>query len=325
MNKRIMSFVVALAMCLSLSLYTAEPVWAAWEDRGDVTSIFQDVPAGAWYASYLQEAYNSGIVGGMSANKYGPGNNLTHAQIMVIVANLHSAIKQDDFQSKSVSGDHWAASFRDYCKSEGIIDGRFDASMDAYVTRAEMSYYFARLFEDEFWTGGTEFYGTVDNVSFSDMPRNGYDEYIMKLAKADIVGGFSDGTFQPNALVTRAQTSVFVSNILDMDMSYTFWKNSRTPYTQEPLPAEYQKFVDFLIGEYPEIREFINRHPVDQMTQLSHWDWSYDQPEVDSVEIQIMTVGGNSAGISLTARFEFNYSANVWELTTIDGLEHLNY
>ena len=49
MNKRIMSFVVALAMCLSLNLYTAEPVWAAWEDRGDVTSIFQDVPAGAWY------------------------------------------------------------------------------------------------------------------------------------------------------------------------------------------------------------------------------------------------------------------------------------
>ena len=35
------------------------------------------------------------------------------------------------------------------------------------------------------------------------------------LAKADIVGGKGDGKYAPDALVTRAETSVFVSNILD--------------------------------------------------------------------------------------------------------------
>jgi hypothetical protein len=47
------------------------------------------------------------------------------------------------------------------------------------------------------------------------MPENGYDEYIMRLAKADIVGGFDDSTFRPGEEVTRAQAAVFISNILD--------------------------------------------------------------------------------------------------------------
>ena len=328
MNRHIISFGIALVLCLSLILtgiQMAEPVWADWQDRGDVTSIFQDVPANAWYASYLQEAYNYGIVGGMSANKYGPANNLTHAQIMVMVANLHSDLEQDDFQSRSIPGDHWAASFRDYCKAEGIIDGRFDTLLDTNVTRAEMAYYFARIFEDEFWTNGDEFYEVKDGVAFNDMPKNGYDEYIMKLARADIVGGFADGTFRPGELVTRAQASVFISNILGMNMSYTFWRSSLISHVQTPLPAEYQKFVDFLIKQYPEIQEFIRRNPVDQMTELSWWDWDYDHPKDNLVDIYITHIGGNSAGIALTATFEFNYSANVWELTYIDGLEYLNY
>ena len=76
------------------------------------------------------------------------------------------------------------------------------------LTPAEMAYYFARTLDDKY-------YKDKKTVSFSDMPENGYDEYILKLAKADIVGGFSDGTFKPGDLVTRAEASVFISNILD--------------------------------------------------------------------------------------------------------------
>ena len=47
------------------------------------------------------------------------------------------------------------------------------------------------------------------------MPENGYDEYIMRLAKADIVGGVGGGKYAPGEKVTRAQAAVFVSNILD--------------------------------------------------------------------------------------------------------------
>ena len=179
-------------------------------DPNAVENIFKDVPGNAWYLKFLQKAYDSKIVGGKKdktgAAIYDPNGKLTHAEIMVMVANLHAA--QKDETVPRVSGNHWATMFQNYCKSEGIIDARFDEGLDAPVTRAEMAYYFANALTPES-------YKDKKSISFSDMPENGYDAYIMKLAKADIVGGFDDGTFRPGENVTRAQAAVFVSNILD--------------------------------------------------------------------------------------------------------------
>ena len=107
-----------------------------------------------------------------------------------------------------MAGDHWAASFRDYCKKEGIIDNRFDNSLNAPVTRAEMAYYFAN-------TLSASSYKDKKSVTLSDIASDPYKTEITKLAKADIVGGFPDGTFRPDELVTRAQAAVFITNIIN--------------------------------------------------------------------------------------------------------------
>ena len=175
----------------------------------DVSSIFKDVPSSAWYKAYLQNAYNNGIVGGMSANMYGPQNNLTHAQILVIVANLHSLQKGDqyDFAAHSVPGGHWCSAFLNYCKAEGIIDSRFDNVLNNNVNRGEMAYYFANALT-------SDSYVSKKSVNFTDISGNPYAAAINKLASADIVGGYSDGSYKPGNLVTRAEVSVFVSNII---------------------------------------------------------------------------------------------------------------
>ena len=59
-------------------------------DPNDVSNIFQDVPADAWYKTFLQKAYDSKIIAGTSATTYAPSANLNHGQIMVMAANLHS-------------------------------------------------------------------------------------------------------------------------------------------------------------------------------------------------------------------------------------------
>jgi hypothetical protein len=179
-------------------------------DPNDVSNIFKDVPANVWYKKFLQNAYDSKIIAGTSATTYAPAANLNHGQIMVMAANLHSRQKDDkyDFQGNKKAGEAWYQVFEDYCKAEGIIDGRFDGKETQNVTREEMAYYFANTLDDKY-------YKNKKSVSFSDMPENGYDEYIMKLAKADIVGGKGEGKYDPSALVTRAEAAVFVSNILD--------------------------------------------------------------------------------------------------------------
>ena len=175
-----------------------------------VSFIFKDVSSGAWYEKYLQSAYDNKIVGGTSADTYSPDSQLTHAQIMVMVSQLHSKQKDDnyDFQANKPAGSAWYQAYEDYCKAEGIIDDRFDGKEMQNVSRAEMAYYFAHTLEVRYYT-------EKKSVEFNDISASDYASDILTLAKADIVGGKGDGKYAPDALVTRAETSVFVSNILD--------------------------------------------------------------------------------------------------------------
>ena len=58
-------------------------------------------------------------------------------------------------------------------------------------------------------------YKEKKDVALSDIEGYIFKDDIETLAKADIVGGFPDGTFRPDELVTRTQAAVFVKNILD--------------------------------------------------------------------------------------------------------------
>ena len=183
----------------------------------DVASYFSDVKAGDWFVDHVKAAFASNIIAGFHDNTFRPTGNLTHAQIMVMVANLHSKQKNDnyDFQANRKEGDAWYQVFEDYCVAEGIVPaetfgagGPFEGKENENVTRAQMAFYFASAMTDET-------YAEKKEVALSDISGHIFEEQINKLAKADIVGGYTDGTYRPENLVTRAEASVFVHNILN--------------------------------------------------------------------------------------------------------------
>ncbi len=180
------------------------------KDAQPVDRIFTDVSANAWYKNYLQKAYSKGIIGGMSSTTYGPTSNLTHAQIVVMVANLRNLQNGGtyDFQANKVEGGHWCSAFLNYCKAEGIIDSRFDGTLDENVNRGEMAYYFAHALSGDS-------YKNKKTPELTDISENPYADDIIKLASADIVGGYDDKTYRADHLVTRAEAAVFISNIID--------------------------------------------------------------------------------------------------------------
>ena len=190
---------------------TPEEELTPWGTK-KVSAIFTDVPAGAWYEQFLQTAYENGIVGGKGNGLYDPSGNLKHGEIMVMVSQLHALAKGEKFQAAPNPGAHWAKAYCDYCKAEGIIDGRFDSKLDEYVTRAEMAYYFANALEDSYYLDKAD-------VSLSDIATEEYGGDILKLAKADIVTGYevqgqTAKEFRPANLVTRAEATVFIKNLL---------------------------------------------------------------------------------------------------------------
>ena len=182
-----------------------------------VSAVFSDVAAGAWYEAYLKSAYENGIIGGFPDGTYRPDGKLTHAQIMVMAAQLHSKQKGDsyDFQANKKDGDAWYQVFEDYCVAEGIVPaetfgagGPFEGEENTEVTRGQMAFYFASALTPES-------YKEKKDAALSDIDGYIFQNEIEKLAKADIVGGFTDGTFRPDELVTRAQAAVYICNTLD--------------------------------------------------------------------------------------------------------------
>ena len=85
----------------------------------------------------------------------------------------------------------------------GYIIGYEDGTIrpDASITRAEVATIFFRLLTDEardkFWT---------ETNSYSDVaPTAWYNNAVSTLSRMGILGGYEDGTFRPNASITRAE------------------------------------------------------------------------------------------------------------------------
>ncbi|MBQ2095260.1 MAG: 5'-nucleotidase C-terminal domain-containing protein, partial [Firmicutes bacterium] len=188
------------------------------KSKVDVTSYFSDVNEGDWFVDHVQAAFANDIITGFHDGTYKPKDNLTHAQVMVMAANLHSTQKGDnyDFQANRKDGDPWYQVFEDYCVAEGIVPaetfgagGPFEGEENTNVTRGQMAFYFSGTLTDESYKDKVE-------VKLSDIEGYFFQSEIETLAKSDIVGGYPDGTFLPDAMVQRSEAAVFVKNLLDI-------------------------------------------------------------------------------------------------------------
>lgn len=81
------------------------------------------------------------------------------------------------------------------------------------ITRAEVATIFYRLLTDE----ARAKYTTTDN-SFSDVKAGEwYTKAIATLENANIIGGYPDGTFKPNAPITRAEMATIIAKFANLD------------------------------------------------------------------------------------------------------------
>ncbi|MDR6721560.1 putative repeat protein (TIGR02543 family) [Paenibacillus amylolyticus] len=105
---------------------------------------------------------------------------------------------------------HWAKEMIEELASQGIITGYPDGSFypNENIKRHHMALIFIRAFEFE---------PKREAVSFSDVsPSHPYYEAIMSLQQAGIVDG-SNGDFQPNHSLTRAQMAKILTLALEIE------------------------------------------------------------------------------------------------------------
>ncbi|MGC5771273.1 S-layer homology domain-containing protein [Paenibacillus pabuli] len=178
-------------------------------DGGQGTDNDQDTP----YKAYIQ-----GYPGGL----FKPNNKLTRAEmasILAMISEKDATGPMDEFSD--VQSGYWGADAIAKVSKMGLMNGYKDGTFkpNQPLTRAEMASLVALL-------------GSASEISgdgFSDIGSHWAKEAILKAQSAGILKGYSDGTFRPNALLTRAEAVAAINRALGRapltNVSQPQWKD----------------------------------------------------------------------------------------------------
>ncbi|MCL6602206.1 MAG: S-layer homology domain-containing protein [Paenibacillus sp.] len=130
------------------------------------------------------------------------------AVIDSIAATKNESIKFSD------TGSHWGGSTIATAVKLRIIDGYQDGTFrpNASVTRAEFAVMIARAF-------GLS--SSPASAVFQDTGSEWAAGYIGALVEKGIVTGYADGSFKPNATISRAEMVTIISRVLDLSVLST--------------------------------------------------------------------------------------------------------
>lgn len=168
---------------------------------------FTDVPGSAWFAAYVEQASEAGIVTGYRdqygnlTGRFGPENPVTIGEALKI--SLEGAGYDT---SQGVGYGHWAAKYMSIAIGHGFQVTQINAlNLDRPATRAEV----ASLIADAFRIDHSTFTGG----QYTDVTAGtAYAGSIQALSRVGIVSGDTDATgnptgrFRPNAAINRAET-----------------------------------------------------------------------------------------------------------------------
>lgn len=169
---------------------------------------FPDTFGNAHRPAILRVA-DANIVSGFSNGFYGPDLAVTRGQLATFVARAAGlgtpGSNAPDFPD--IAGNTHRDSIRAAAEA-GYISGYADGTFgpEAPVTRAQVSSILAKAFGIPDSGGDLRF----DDVS----PKSVHAKSIVDLTDADVISGYPDNTFRPNAPVTRAQIATLLARAI---------------------------------------------------------------------------------------------------------------
>lgn len=178
--------------------------------------IFTDIE-NHWAKEHIIKLAQLGIVSGYTDNTIKPNDNITRAEMAVIIVKVASLKPAENINLDFVDKDEipkWAAGYIQTAVDNKIITGYEDNTFRASknLTREEMIVLIIKASGIEVGTGPKV-------PAFTDAEEIGSWalDFVAKSVELDIVAGYSDNTFKPKRNVTRAETFTVLDKILDKD------------------------------------------------------------------------------------------------------------
>ena len=170
--------------------------------------MFDDVPKSQWYAESVKEAYEFGLMQGVSAKEFSPSSTLTVAQGITIASRIYSI--KNNKTIPDVSGE-WYSKYVDFAVANGFLEkDKFD-DYNRKIKRIEI----AELLSDA--SGDLPKINNIDNNIFPDFGACSVSgAKITKLYAAGVLTGNDEyGTFEPYSDLKRSEISAMAVRIAD--------------------------------------------------------------------------------------------------------------
>ncbi len=206
-KKRFLSALLAAALVCTACPQSAQAV------------TFQDVPANAWYRSYVYDLVEKGVIHGTSATEFSPGKKLTRAAFATMLAQAalsEGDLRQYEFQGsfQDVTPKHWAYRYINWAAEAGIVSGYENKTFrpDKPVSRQEMAVMtvnFAKATGRQM-NAINEVFAFTDSGSIARFAASS----VRICQQAGVMVGDKVGTFRPNDTATRAEAATMYSNFL---------------------------------------------------------------------------------------------------------------
>ena len=239
------------------------------DDEDDTEeSIDEEVPLAEtpWLNTEDHYAY---IVGYSEDGTVRPNANITRAEVATIFFRLLTDEARDQFwmttnNFSDVLPNDWYNNAVSTMVNMGIIQGYEDGTFrpNANITRAEFAAIAAR-----FMASG---YGVEDDL-FTDIANHWARESINDAAMAGWINGYEDGTFRPDAAITRAEAVTLVNNVLQRKPDADHMFDSMIKWPDNPEGTWY----------YEAIQEATNSHDYDLFEDAEYETWTALQENRD--------------------------------------------
>lgn len=161
----------------------------------DLTALFTDIPANAWYYDYVEDLYAANVIDGYGDKTFRPQRTVTTGEALKMI------LLAAGYDEPAPVASHWARGYLNQALDLGILDRGDITDLDIPMTRAMMAKVAANALGLQ-PTGDTSPFTDTDSI------------YVAALYDHGIVDGYGGGIFGPDRSLTRAELSAIVWRML---------------------------------------------------------------------------------------------------------------
>ncbi len=199
--KKLISIILTAVMLLTVAITAS-------------AASFKDVKSSDWYYSSVNYVADKGIMQGTSSTRFSPNQTLTRAMGVTLLYRVAgSPSVSGSLPFNDVKNGQWYTDAVKWAYSNGIVTGKSETFFhtNGNITRAEFATILSRFSSVmKYNLPFMRVAGFTDSAKIPDWANGA----VNSMYAAEIINGRSDGCFDPNAKISRAEAAAMIERFM---------------------------------------------------------------------------------------------------------------